>query len=164
MPKPLFPVWQKRLTLAAALGLALTGMGQMPIFSRYYIADLPGLGWLGNYQITAALHLALGAALVFLLASYAASWLAAGRLRPMLTTAGKWRVALYGAVALTGVVRVMQNGSLAMVGPMQVRYLDWLHLGLAMGLLAFAMAAGRKAAVVVGGKMERKSASGGQRG
>jgi hypothetical protein len=147
MPKPLFPVWQKRLTLVAALGLALTGMGQMPIFSRYYIADLPGLGWLGNYQITAALHLALGAVLVFCLASYAASWLMAGPSRPGLTTAGKWRVGLYGAIALTGVVRVMQNGSLAMVGPMHVRYLDWLHLGLAMGLLAFAMAAGRKAAV-----------------
>ncbi|QAZ66328.1 hypothetical protein [Solidesulfovibrio carbinolicus] len=147
MPKPLFPVWQKRLTLIAALGLALTGMGQMPIFSRYYIADLPGLGWLGNYQITAALHLALGAALVFLLTSYAASWLAAGAARPTLTTAGKWRVALYGAVALTGVVRVLQNGSWAMVGPMNVRYLDWLHLALAMGLLVFAMAAGRKGAV-----------------
>ena len=147
MPKPLFPVWQKRLTLIAALGLALTGMGQMPIFSRYYIADLPGLGWLGNYQITAALHLALGAALVFLLTSYAASWLAAGASRPGLTKAGKWRVGLYSAIALTGVVRVMQNGSWAMIGPMQVRYLDWLHLAVAMGLLAFAMAAGRKAAV-----------------
>ena len=164
MPKPLFPVWQKRLTLVAALGLALTGMGQMPIFSRYYIADIPGLGWLGHYQTTAALHLALGAALVFLLTSYAASWLAAGASRPGLTTAGKWRVGLYSAIALTGVVRVMQNGSWAMVGPMQVRYLDWLHLGLAMGLLAFAMAAGRKAAVAVDVEMKRKSASGGQRG
>lgn len=150
MPRPLFPRWQKRLILAAALGLALTGMGQMPIFSRYYIADLPGLGWLGNYQTTAALHLALGAALVFALCAYAASWLAAGSGRPALTTAGKWRVGLYGALALTGVVRVLQNGDWAMVAPMQVRYLDWLHLALAMGLLAFALTAGRKAAVVEG--------------
>jgi hypothetical protein len=147
MPSPLFPVWQKRLLLAAALGLALTGMGQMPIFSRYYIADLPGLGWLGNYQITAGLHLGLGALLLFVLASYAAAWLAAGQNRPGLTRAGQWRVALYGTVALTGLVRVLQNGAWAFVGPMQMRYLDWLHLALAMGLLVFALAGGRKAAV-----------------
>ena len=26
--------------------LTLTGFGNMPIFKRYYIADIPGLGWL----------------------------------------------------------------------------------------------------------------------
>ena len=56
---------------------------------------------------------------------------------------------LISAVALTGVVRVLQNGDWAMIAPMQMRYLDWLHLALAMGLLAFALTAGRKAAVVV---------------
>ncbi|OLN25212.1 iron-sulfur cluster-binding protein [Desulfovibrio sp. DV] len=148
MPDPLFPRWQKRLLLLAALGLALTGMGQMPIFSRYYIADLPGLGWLGNYQITAALHLALAALLIFLLAAFAATWIGAGGKRPYLTPAGRQRVALYGALALTGLVRVLQNGALPLVAPMQVRYLDWTHLGLAMGLLVFALVRGKRPAVV----------------
>ena len=148
MPRPLFPRWQKRLLLLAALGLALTGMGQMPIFSRYYIADLPGLGWLGNYQITAALHLGLGALLLCLLAAFAATWIGAGASRPQLTPAGRQRAALYGALAITGLVRVLQNGSMPLVGPLQVRYLDWTHLALAMGLLVFALARGRKPAVV----------------
>ena len=150
MADPLFPRWQKRLLLLAALGLALTGMGQMPIFSRYYIADLPGLHWLGDFQITAALHLALAAVLLFVLGMFAAGWLGAGGRRPRLTAAGWQRVVLYGALALTGVVRVLQNGSMPLVGPLHVRYLDWTHLGLAMGLLLFAAAKGRKPAAASG--------------
>ena len=144
MPNERFPRWQKRLLLFAALGLALTGMGQMPIFSRYYIADVPGLGWLGDFQITAALHLALAALLLFVLGLFVAGWLRPGAGRPRLTSAGWQRVVLYGALAVTGLVRVLQNGSLPLVGPLSVRYLDWTHLGLAMGLLVFAMAKGRE--------------------
>lgn len=143
---PLFPRWQKRLLLLAALGLALTGMGQMPIFSRYYIADIPGLGWLGNFRITAATHLALAVLLLFLLASFATTWLGAGRARPRLTRPGLWRVVLYPAIAGTGLLRVLQNGTLPLFGPGTVRYLDWSHLGLTMGLLVFAIGWGRKAA------------------
>jgi len=147
MPRPLFPRWQKRLLLASALGLALTGMGQMPIFSRYYIADIPGLGWLGNFRITAALHLGLAAILLVVLSAFAATWIAAGPARPTLTRPGRWRAALYAAVAATGALRVLQNGALPIFGPMQVRYLDWTHLALAMGLLVFAIAWGRRPAL-----------------
>lgn len=147
MLDPLFPRWQKQLLLAAALGLALTGMGQMPIFSRYYIADIPGLGWLGDFQITAALHLALAAILLCLLASFATVWIVAGHGRPRLSAAGWQRVVLYGALAVTGMVRVLQNGSTPLVAPLHVRYLDWAHLALAMGLLVFAVAKGRKPAI-----------------
>ena len=144
MPKERFPRWQKRLLLFAALGLALTGMGQMPIFSRYYIADIPGLGWLGDYETTAALHLALAAVLLFVLGMFVAGWLGKGAGRPQLTAAGWQRVVLYGALAVTGLVRVLQNGALPLVEPLAVRYLDWTHLGLAMGLLVFAVSQGRK--------------------
>ena len=34
--------------LATVFFLTLTGFGQMPIFKRYYIADIPGLGWLAD--------------------------------------------------------------------------------------------------------------------
>ena len=36
--------------------LALTGFGQMPIYKRYYIADIPYLEWLGKFDITNAVH------------------------------------------------------------------------------------------------------------
>ncbi len=147
-PKDLFPRWQKRLLLTAALGLGLTGMGQMPIFSRYYIADIPGLTWLGDYRVTAAAHLALATALLFVLCAMATAWLGAGRARPALSRAGMWRIALYAAVAATGLLRVLQNGDAPLFCPLSMRYLDWTHLGLAVALGVFALGWGRKAAVV----------------
>ena len=36
--------------------LILTGFGQMPIFKRYYIADIPGLGWLAQFYVTFLIH------------------------------------------------------------------------------------------------------------
>lgn len=147
MGKSLFPRWQKQLLLLAALALALTGMGQMPIFSRYYIADVPGLGWLGNFRITAALHLAFAVPLLFVLTSFATTWILAGNARPTLSRPGWWRVAIYGAVAATGLLRVLQNGLLPLFDPMHVRYLDWAHLGLGMALLVFALARGRRPAL-----------------
>lgn len=136
--------WQRRLVLWASLGLALTGMGQMPVFSRYYIADLPGLWWLGDYRITAALHLALAAVLLVVLASLAVTWLGAGRDRPPLGTVVGLRVALFAAVAVTGLLRVLQNGSLPPVSPPHIRYLDWSHLGLAVALGLAALVPARK--------------------
>ena len=44
--------------------MGLTGFGQMPIFKRYYIADIPGLAWTAKFYVTHYLHY-LGAILLF---------------------------------------------------------------------------------------------------
>jgi hypothetical protein len=134
MATSLYPRWQKRLVLWASLGLALTGMGQMPIFARYGIATLPGLHWLGDFRMTAALHLGLAAVLLVVLAQLAVTWLGSRRLRPRLSGVALARVALFAALAATGLVRVLQNGSQPPFGPLEIRYLDWSHLGLAVAL------------------------------
>ncbi len=36
--------------------MTLSGFAQMPIFKRYYIADIPGLGWLANFYVTHLMH------------------------------------------------------------------------------------------------------------
>ena len=46
--------------------LILSGFGQMPIFRRYYIADIPGLGWLAQFYLTHYIHY-LGAILILAL-------------------------------------------------------------------------------------------------
>jgi hypothetical protein len=155
--KDLFPRGQKRLLLAAALGLGLTGMGQMPIFSRFYVADIPGLTWLGDYRVTAAAHLALATALLFVLCAMATAWLGAGRARPALSRAGMWRIALYAAVAATGLLRMLQNGDAPLFGPLSMRYLDWTHLGLAVALGVFALGWGRRAALSAAAPHIRRS-------
>lgn len=45
--------------------LIFTGFGQMPMYKRYGIAKLPGLGWSGDYTITLYLHYLAGMVLAF---------------------------------------------------------------------------------------------------
>jgi len=49
--------------------LTLSGFGQMPIFKRYYIADIPGFGWLAQFFVTHYIHY-LGAILILALVTY----------------------------------------------------------------------------------------------
>jgi len=44
------------LYLITLFFLVLTGFGQMPVFKRYYIADIPGLGWLAQFFVTHYMH------------------------------------------------------------------------------------------------------------
>lgn len=44
--------------------MTLTGFAQMPIFKRYYLADIPGLGWLAQFYITHSLHYILAAVFI----------------------------------------------------------------------------------------------------
>ncbi len=46
----------KPVYLFLLFAMGLTGFAQMPIFKRYYIADIPGLSWLANYYATHYLH------------------------------------------------------------------------------------------------------------
>lgn len=40
--------------------IIVTGFAQMPVFKRYYIADIPGLSWLAEFFITHSLHYIAG--------------------------------------------------------------------------------------------------------
>src|SRR5690606_15773098 len=101
--------WLHRFFVATVGLLALTGFAQMPIFKRYYIADLPGLGWLSQYFLTHYLHY-LGAVILLAIMAYAVAAL-------LLTQAGHHRVTVRGWVQAaflaglfaTGVPRVIKN-------------------------------------------------------
>ncbi len=47
--------------------LVLTGMFQLPVAKRYFITDLPGMGWAGDFTLTLQLH--YGASVVFIAAA-----------------------------------------------------------------------------------------------
>lgn len=53
MKNKIFIIYIYRFSI---LMLTLSGFGQMPIFKRYYIADIPGLDWLAEFHITHLLH------------------------------------------------------------------------------------------------------------
>ena len=56
--------WFKMLLGLDLVVMFFSGFGQMPIYARYYITSLPGLGWSGDFQLNSAIH--YGAAAVFL--------------------------------------------------------------------------------------------------
>jgi len=117
--------------------MGLTGFGQMPIFKRYYIADIPGLGWLADFYTTHYLHY-IGAILLFGLFAYAVAvyW---GLLRPryQLTWAAHVRMGLLAAIAITGVFRVLKNLPDVLFSPGFTMAIDILHLVFMMVLMLF---------------------------
>lgn len=132
--------WISRLYLAVVAGLALTGMAQMPIFKRYYIADLPGLGWLADYFLTNKLHYGLAALLLALCGFVLACWFGDWRRRWRLTALGWARVLFLAGLAVTGGLRVLKNRPDWVFDPLTVMLVDWAHLGFAvlLGLAALA--------------------------
>lgn len=148
MTSPETSPWTRRLFALTVFGLGLTGVAQMPIFSRYYIADIPGFGWLGDFVVTHVMHYVLAIAFLFLASRYAAGYVLAWRHSHPLTASGTARTAVYAALAVTGLVRVVKNFSGVYMGEWTVLAVDWTHLFLAMVLLGavlWARWSGRKA-------------------
>ena len=90
--------------------LALTGFAQMPIFKRYYIADIPGLGWLAKFYVTHYLHY-LAAVLFFgLLAYIIADHVLNGPVRQKrVSLSGAVRGLILMAVVIPGIFLVVRN-------------------------------------------------------
>ena len=113
--------------------LAVTGIAQMPIFKRYYIADVPGLAWTGDFIATHRLHY-LGAALLLF-------WLARRLTAYGLADVGKARMWFLAALIATGALRVLKNLPAVHFSPTAVMLISWTHLGAAMLLGMAALAA-----------------------
>ena len=86
----------KWIYMAAVFVLAVTGFGQMPIYKRYYIADLPGLGWLADFYITHYLHY-IAAAIFFALITYSIILYFLQRSERRMSGTGMVRVVMRGA-------------------------------------------------------------------
>ncbi|WP_421900538.1 iron-sulfur cluster-binding protein [Maridesulfovibrio sp.] len=135
MTSPIFA----RLFKLTIFIMALTGVAQMPIFKRYYIADIPGFGWLADYYLTNKIHYLFGAVLLFMALYLLTVFVLAGKQRFKLTSSGMLRVVLYVSVLGTGVLRVVKNLHSVTFDPFTVMIVDWTHLGFAMLLGVVAM-------------------------
>ncbi|HHW06432.1 MAG TPA: cytochrome b/b6 domain-containing protein [Clostridia bacterium] len=56
---------QHWLVVLSTFTLIFTGIGQMPVYKRYMVDQLPGLAWSSDYGITVMLHYIAGIVLVF---------------------------------------------------------------------------------------------------
>lgn len=119
--------------------LTLTGFGQMPIFKRYYIADIPGLGWLAEFFVTHYIHY-LGAILILGLAVYLImDYLVLSRKTGKMTATGYVRSVLLAGILVSGILLVVRNLSGSNFPAGFIIFLDLSHLGLVMAFLFFSL-------------------------
>ena len=119
--------------------LTLSGFAQMPIFKRYYIADIPGLGWLAEFYVTHYMHY-IGAALLIGLAAYMlVDYLLVQRKFFRLTRTGILRALLLAWLIVTGGLLVIRNFPGPHYSAGWIIALDVVHLGLVVVLLAVSL-------------------------
>jgi small-conductance mechanosensitive channel len=115
--------------------LTLTGFGQMPIFKRYYIADIPGLGWLAQFFVTHYIHY-LAAILFLAFAAYIVlDYLVLKHKSRRMTASGYLRGALLAGILASGLFLVIRNLAGSNLAPGFIIGLDLSHLGLVMAFL-----------------------------
>jgi hypothetical protein len=117
------------------LFLTLSGFGQMPIFKRYYVADIPGLGWLAEFFVTHYIHY-LGAILFLAFTGYIViDYLMLTRRSRKLTATGIVRGVLLAGILASGIFLVIRNFAGSNLSPNFIIFLDISHLGLVMAFL-----------------------------
>lgn len=117
--------------LAMAL-TAFTGFGQMPIFKRYYISDIPGMAWSADFYATHFLHYVGAMVLLGLFAYFILDYILSGRKQFQLTPSAYLRIILMAGIVATGILRVFKNMPDVLFSPAFTAFIDISHLGFAM--------------------------------
>ena len=121
--------------LITILFLSLSGFGQMPIFKRYYIADIPGLGWLAEFFITHYIHYLAAILFLAFTAYMIIDYLLSQRKSRRMTASGYLRSALLAGILASGVFLVIRNLAGSHLSSDFIIFLDLCHLGLVMAFL-----------------------------
>nr|WP_321258242.1 4Fe-4S ferredoxin [uncultured Pseudodesulfovibrio sp.] len=133
-----YSIWISRLFLFAMTSLGVTGLLQMPLAKRYYLTEVPGMAWTGDFFFVHKLHYVLAALLLFVVALAVMNWLLEWKERLVLTRFGVVRSVILGGLLVSGLLRVYRNMPSVTLDPMAIVTIEWIHLGLAavMGLVA----------------------------
>lgn len=107
--------------------LALSGFAQMPIFKRYYIADLPGMAWLAQFYVTHMMHY-IFASLFLGYIAYAVIRYLAGGTSTRLTKRGWVKSIAFAGLIVTGILMVIKNMAWTPFSHTMIIGLDILHL------------------------------------
>jgi len=133
----------RRLYLISIFALTLTGFGQMPIFKRYYIADIPGLGWLAQYYVTHYAHYLFSVLFLAVISYFAVVFIGMKKNRPALKTSDIARIICVAGLAVTGILLAVKNLDGVYWHFGLITWLDLIHLGFVMGVLVVGLVAWR---------------------
>lgn len=121
------------------LMMALTGFGQMPIYKRYYLADIPGMAWLADYYVTRYIHY-IGAMVLFALITHAMfNYLLLHRNHRRLTGYGYAGIFLMAGIIVSGAFYLVKNLPGSIFSPALVHVIDLGHMGFAVLFLAISI-------------------------
>ena len=129
----------KRFYILLFTLMAFTGFGQMPIFKRYYISDVPGMGWSADFYVTHYIHYFGAIFLLGLVAYSILDYFLTGRREFSLTASAYVRVLLLGGIVITGTFRVLKNLPHVVFSPGFTLFIDISHLGFMMLYLLAAL-------------------------
>jgi len=119
--------------------MAITGFGQMPIFKRYYIADIPGLGWLAQFYVTHYIHYLCAVMILGILSYILIEYLMIYRGDYKITISGYIRGMLLTAIIITGILLVIKNLTGYWFSTGAIIFLDFTHIGLVLIFLIVAL-------------------------
>ena len=99
----------KIIYMAALAIMAFTGFGQMPIIKRYYINEVPGLGWSADFYTGLEVHY-YGAMLLLFTLFYFGTWFLMARMKTSRLTWSGWiRLGLLALILLSGLILLLDN-------------------------------------------------------
>lgn len=127
-----YPRWISRLFIFSVAALTFTGFMQMPLAQRYYLVDIPGMAWTGDFFVVHKLHYVFAALFLFLLGMVAVNWLLEWKDRLILTRLGAARVTIVAGLVVSGALRVYRNLPDVTLSPAAIVTIEWVHLGLVM--------------------------------
>jgi len=115
--------------------ITLSGFGQMPIFKRYYIADIPGLGWLAQFYVTHIIHYVAAIVLIALATYILFDFILNRSGMNRITGSGYFKIVVIAGLIASGALMVIKNLSGIYFGHNVIIVLDLVHLSLCMMLL-----------------------------
>lgn len=122
----------KSIYLFLLIVVTFTGFGQLPVFKRYYLADMPGFGWTADFYFTHYIHYLGAIFLIGLFSFLIVDFFLIGRKEFKLSLASYFRVFFLTAIVLTGIFRVLKNMPDILLSPGFTLLIDTAHLGFAM--------------------------------
>lgn len=126
---------QKYIYAITLLFITLSGFGQMPVFKRYYIADIPGLGWLAQFYVTHLIHYISASVLIALAVYSLLDFIFNKSGMNKITGSGYLKIVLLAGLIVSGGLMVFKNLPGVYYGHTTIIVLDLVHLSLCMMLL-----------------------------
>ena len=145
--RPVMGTWGKRLYLLTLAVLVFTGFGQLPIFKRYYLADIPGLAWTADFYVTIFIHYIAGIVFVLLCGYFLVGYIRKGLPHGPLLRRYVVKAALIVLLLASGYVLAVRGMTGVDLLPVLSNVAVWVHLAATMLFLAAAVFYFRKKAV-----------------